>query len=137
MLNEFQKRALSSTLCTVEEMIQEIEFKLQQNVYRGILYEELIEDSSLMNKKEIVRKISVLRDILEKLQKQFGLKKRIVEVKRQIIGNLYYCLQITEAAKAKKMKGYGAVADDLENHLDPQINQIHRVIREIIKVIES
>jgi hypothetical protein len=137
MLNEFQKRALSSTLCTFEEMIREIESKLSHSLYRGILYEELIEESTLKNKKEIANKISFARDALDKLQKQFGLEKRIVEIKRQVIGKLYYCLQIIEAAKAKKLKGYGAVADDLENNLDPQINEINRVIRELIKVIES
>jgi hypothetical protein len=137
MLNEFQKRALSSILCNVEEMMQDIESKLYNPLYRGIFYEELIEESSLKNKKEIVKKILRARDTLEKLQEQFGLEKKIVEIKRQVIGKLYYCLQIIEEAKAKKMKGYGAVAADLENHLDPQINEINRVIRELIKVIES
>jgi hypothetical protein len=137
MLNEFQKRALSSILCNVEEMLQDIESKLNHPLHRGILYEELIAESTLKNKHEIAIKIANARNTIEKLQEQFGLEKKIVEIKRQVIGKLYYCLQIIEEAKAKKMKGYGAVADDLKNHLDPQIDEVNRVIRELIRVIES
>jgi hypothetical protein len=55
---------------------------------------------------------------------------------RQILSDLSYCWEILEGSKAKKLRGYGEVAEGLEEVLDPQINIIVDLITEMENILK-
>jgi len=137
MLNEPQKNAFAAIMRTVEEMLHDIECKLRHDRYRGILYEDCIEESLLENKEEFSQQKARVQEILQQLQEQFGLERRRIEIKRSICGKLYYCLQILDDAKARRMRAYGTAAEGLDALIDPQVDSIRQRIHEMIALLST
>ena len=51
---------------------------------------------------------------MSRLSKQFALEMKQMKSSRQILADLSYCWEILEGSKAKKLRGYGEVAEGLE-----------------------
>jgi hypothetical protein len=65
------------------------------------------------------------------------LERRKIGIKRSISGKLYYCLQILDDAKARRMKAYGTAAEGLDALIDPRIDQIRQHIHEMITLLNT
>ena len=133
-LNEYQRRGLSATFRTLEEMMQEIETVINSDGYKGSLL-EIDNDSSPQAREEILKRIQLIREKIARLSKQFFLEMKQMKSSRQILSDLSYCWEILEGSKAKKLRGYGEVAEGLEEVLDPQINTIVDLITEMENIL--
>ena len=134
-LNEYQRRGLSATFRTLEEMMHEIETMINGDGYKGSLL-EIDNDSSPQAREEILKRIRLIRGEISRLSKQFSLEMKQMKSSRQMLSNLSYCWEILEGSKAKKLRGYGEVAEGLEEVLDPQINTILDLITEMENILK-
>ena len=134
-LNEYQRRGLSATFRTLEEMMHEIETMINGDGYKGSLL-EIDNDSSPQAREEILKRIRLIRGEISRLSKQFSLEMKQMKSSRQMLSNLSYCWEILEGSKAKKLRGYGEVAEGLEEVLDPQINTIIDIITDIENILK-
>jgi hypothetical protein len=135
-LNEFQRRGLSATFRTLEEMLQEIETLINSDGYKGSLL-EIDNDSSPEAREKIAEKIQFIREKVSRLSKQFSLEMKQTKSSSRILADLAYCWEILEGSKAKKLRGYGEVAEGLEEVLDPQIDTIIGIITEMENLMKK
>ena len=135
ILNEPQRRGLSATFITLEEMMYEIETVINSGGYRGSLL-EIDNDISPQAKEEVLKRIRLIREKISRLSKQFSLEMKQMKSSRQIFADLSYCWEILEGSKAKKLRGYGEVAEGLKEILDPQINTIIDLITDMENLIK-
>jgi len=133
-LNEYQRRGLSATFKTLEEMMHEIGTMINGDGYKGSLL-EIDNDISPQAREEILKRIGLIREKISHLSKQFSLEMKQMKSSRQMLSDLSYCWEILEGSKAKKLRGYGEVAEGLEEVLDPQINIIVELITEMENIL--
>ena len=130
MLNENQRRGLSSTFRIIEEIMFEIETMINSAGFEGNLI--VIEnDVSPQAREKILKIIELVREKSSSLSKQLALEMKQMKSSSQILADLSYCWETLEGSKVKQLKGYGEVAEGLEEVLDPQINTIIGLINEI------
>jgi len=134
-LNEYQRRGLSATFRTLEEMMHEIETMINSDGFKGNLI-VIDNDISTQAREKIVKKIQLVRDKVGRLSKQFTLEIKQTKTSSQILADLSYCWETLEGSKAKKLRGYGEVAEGLEEVLDPQINTIIDLITEMENILK-
>lgn len=134
MLNEHQRRGLSITLRIVEETLVNIERLMTCKTYKGSLYEE-INNIPAGIKDAVSKRISRIREILEKTAITFILEKEQMQLSRLASGKLPYCWEILENAKSKRLNRYGDVAEGLEDILDPILDGIIEEILEIERIL--
>jgi hypothetical protein len=135
ILNEYQRRGLSATFRMLEEMMHEIETVINSGGYRGSLL-EIDNDISPQAKEEVLKRIRLIREKISRLSKQFSLEMKQMKSSRQIFADLSYCWEILEGSRAKKLRGYGEVAEGLKEILDPQINTIIDLITDMENLIK-
>jgi hypothetical protein len=135
MLNEPQGRGLSATFRILEEMMYEIETVMNSDGYKGILV-AMDNDIPTEAREEIIKKIQLVREKVSYLSKLFSLEIKQTKSSSRILADLSYCWETLEGSKAKKLRGYGGVAEGLEELLDPQINSIVILISEMEKLIK-
>jgi hypothetical protein len=134
-LNEYQRRGLSATFRTLEEMMHEIETMINSDGFKGNLI-VIDNDISPQAMEKIVKKIQLVRDKVGRLSKQFTFEIKQTKTSSQILADLSYCWETLEGSKAKKLRGYGEVAEGLEEVLDPQINTIIDLITEMENILK-
>jgi len=135
ILNEPQRRGLSATFRILEEMMHEIETMITSDRFKGNLI-EIDNDVSPGATEEIVKRIQLVREKVSSLSEQFTLEMKQTKSSSQILADLSYCWEILEGSKAKKLRGYGEVAEGLEEVLDPQINTIIDLITEMENILK-
>jgi hypothetical protein len=136
MLNEYQRRGLSATFRILEEMMFEIETRINSDGFKGNLI-VIDNDISSQAREEIVKRIKLVKEKVSRLSKQFNLEMKQTKSSSQILADLSYCWEILEGSKAKKLRGYGEVAEGLEEVFDPQINTIIDLITEMENLIKG
>lgn len=134
-LNEPHRRGLSATFRMLEEMMCEIETMINNDGYGGILI-VIDNDISTQAREEIAKRIKLVREKVIRLSKQFALEMKQTKSSIQILADLFYCWEILEGSKAKKLRSYGEVAEGLEEVLDPQINTIIDLITEMENILK-
>lgn len=134
LLNPLQRNSLSTTFSVLEEMLCAIEQELMFGYCQGVMF-QVTDD--IPNKEEILKRISVGRMRIDALKKQFSLEKRVKEASRECLGKLSYGWEILEGAKAKYLKGYGAVAEGLAEVLDPRIDEVITIVDGIRDIING
>jgi len=134
-LNEYQRRGLTATFRILEEMMHEIETMINSDGFEGNL---IVIDNNISSqaKEEILKRIHLVREKVSRLSEQFALEMKQTKSSSQILADLSYCWEILEGSKAKKLKGYGEVAEGLEKVLDPQINTIIDIITEMENILK-
>ena len=135
LLNEYQRRGLTATFRILEEMMHEIETMINSDGFEGNL---IVIDNNISSqaKEEILKRIHLVREKVSRLSEQFALEMKQTKSSSQILADLSYCWEILEGSKAKKLKGYGEVAEGLEKVLDPQINTIIDIITEMENILK-
>ena len=82
-------------------------------------------------KGELLKRISLVRERICVMKGEFDLEKRSKDASRDFMGKLVYGWEILEGAKARHLRGYGAVAEELANALDPHLNEIIILVDEM------
>jgi hypothetical protein len=134
MLNDYQKRGLSISLRIVEESVAYIEQILKIEGYSGVLYETRY-DIPRDIRDEISKRIPLAKAEIEKIADIFHLEKRIGWASNAAYGKLPYCWEILENARAKRLKRYGDVSMGLDQELDPHLDVIIEILREMEHIL--
>jgi hypothetical protein len=134
LLNPNQRNSLATTLSVLEEMLYEIELNISYGPCRWVMY-EMNDDLPTPVKEEIVQRIALIRERIRAMMEEFALEKRSKRVSGDVKGKLSYAWEILEGAKARYLRGYGAVAEGLSEHLDPQLNAVIVLVDGILKLI--
>ncbi|MCF6149690.1 MAG: hypothetical protein E3K37_13635 [Candidatus Kuenenia sp.] len=134
MLNKDQKRGLTIALRIMEETIQYIEQVFNNGDYSGILYDVKCSLDEGVTR-EILKRALLIKDKIKTLSKRFDLENELRDPAREILGKLSSSWCILEDVKAIKLKRYGAVADELEDVLDPHLNGIIDLILDIERLL--
>jgi len=116
-------------------MMYEIETVINNDGYRGSLV-EIDNDISPQAKDEILKRIRLIREKIRQLSEQFAFEMKRIRSSSQILADLSYCWEILEGSKAKKLRGYGEVAEGLEELLDPQIDAIIGIITDMENILK-
>jgi hypothetical protein len=135
-LNDSQRRGLSTALSVFEETLFEIEQVLQNKSYRGFL-QDVVDDIRSPVKDATGEYMLPIKNTLKHLADSLQLEKRSVNAGKQVIGKLFYCLELLDEVKAKRLRRYGGIADGLEDVLDPQINTLISSITALIHLLQE
>lgn len=130
LLNPSQQGSLATTLSALEEMLCEIERNLTLGGCKGVLY-EVRDDVPVPIQGEVLKRIALIREKIKAMAERFDLEKKSKAVSRDTMGKLVYGWEILEGAKARYLRGYGAVAEGLAEALDPQLKEIVALVDEM------
>ncbi len=135
MLNDAQRRTVSVTIRFLEEDLHEMEHLLQSGDYIGIVH-EMGNDIPLPTKKALLDKIGAIKDRIHSLVERFSLKKEQRSVRRQLFARSTYDLTMLEETKTQYLKGYGNTAKGLQDSLDPQLDSMIDLLREMLRLLQ-
>ena len=133
-LNESQLRRLSTVLATLEEDLLKIEVLLEGEAYTGAVF-RLINNITPEVRDTIRHRIGKLREIIRTTAERFHLETNTKSSARQISAILSSCGVSIEECKSSYLHGYGHVAHDLTNVLDPELDLIIGLMWEIQNII--
>lgn len=85
----------------------------------------------------LLEKISLTKERIDVLASKFSLEKRMDSVSRQIFGKLSVIWISRDEIKSKRLRGYGEVAKGLKNELDPELDVIIDLLREMLSLLRS
>jgi|GEM_PF-624986 len=136
LLNPNQRNSLASTLRVLEEILSETKLNISCSFCLDIMY-EVNDDLPAAVKEESLKRIMLIREKIRAIMEEFVLERRSKRTSQDIIGKLSYAWEILEGTKARYLRGYGAVAEGLAEHLDPQINAVILLVDEILKMISK
>lgn len=134
MLNKDQKRGLTIALRIMEENIRYVEQVFNNDDYNGILYYTKCNMDEGV-KREIFKRTLLIKDRIKALSERFDLEKELRDPAKEIFGKMSSCWCILEDAKARKLKRYGVVANELEDILDPHLNGIIDLIFDMERLL--
>jgi hypothetical protein len=129
-LNPNHKRALSAALREVEEELMTLRrLLLKAEVER--LFFHINDDLTQDEKQKLIEKIEFLTNRLGSLKNLFGLEPGET-VQRWIVRAtaVYLSIQLEEI-KSDRLKGYGEVPSEAKDILDPALNEMILIIREM------
>lgn len=137
LLNPGQTKSLIMTLSILEETLVEIEFAILHRPGRWITYE--ISDDELPDeiKTDIVARIAVIRERISRIMQEFNLPKRNKRTGAEIVGKLAFAWEILEGAKAKHLRGYGAIAEGLAEELDPRLDAVIVLVDDVRRIVSD
>jgi len=130
MLNPSHKRALIAALGEVENKLTSLRrFLLKTEGERLFLH--VTDDLTLDEKEKLIQKIECLMDRLISLKSLFGLKpsERVLRWIARATA-VYLSVQLEEI-KSDRLRGYGEVKTEAKNILDPTLNEMILILREM------
>jgi len=134
MLNSSQKRFLMATLGEVEDKLRRLKGLLQDHKEEG-LFSCMKDDISQEEKNLLNEKIDYLIVSLVHLKKRFDLGESEF-VLRYIAKatSVYLSIQL-EGAMSNRLKAYGEITKGLKETLDPALNEMKSVLRQMESVV--
>jgi hypothetical protein len=133
MLNPNQKRALRVTLEVVEDELRYLT-ELSHNHEEG-LFSYLMDDLAENEKHLLDEKIESLNGHLGYLKGLFGLGQKELVLRWIVKATAAYLSIQLEEVMSDQLKGYGEVAEELEQTLDPILNQMRSILREMESIV--
>jgi len=130
MLNSSHKRALIAALGEVENKLTSLRrFLLKTEGERLFLH--VTDDLTLDEKEKLIQKIECLMDRLISLKSLFGLKpsERVLRWIARATA-VYLSVQLEEI-KSDRLRGYGEVKTEAKDILDPTLNEMILILREM------
>lgn len=134
MLNDSQKRRVSIVLNILEEDLHDMERLLHSEDYIGIVH-EMDNDIPLPVKKALIEKIGWIKDRIHIVAERFNLKREQKSLSRQFYGRLTCDCTALEESKTQYLKGYGSVTEGLNDTLDPELDAVIGLIREMERLL--
>ncbi len=135
MLNEAQRRCVLTSLRLIEKHLRVIE-GLDISDGNGIL-KEVKNDIPVSTQAAIREKTAIIREDIKILSNRFHLSKTLVNTRAIALASLSYCWEILEDTTSKKLKKYGATAEELQTTLDPLLNEILDELLEIESLLRK
>ena len=134
MFNPSQKRFLMVTLREVEDKLRRLKGLLQDNKEEE-LFSRIKDDIGQEEKNLLSEKIDYLIAYLANLKKLFDLGESEF-VLRYIVKatSVYLSIQLEEAM-SNRPKGYGEIMNGLKETLDPKLNEMKSVLRQMESIV--
>ncbi|HEV8714163.1 MAG TPA: hypothetical protein VGX03_15215 [Candidatus Binatia bacterium] len=133
-MNRDQKRNLAATLCLIEKDLVQEERLLRSRGEKGVLY-EIVDPLSAGQQHKILICIAKLRECLAQVRDQFDLEVDQINLRRIVAGELAMFSVWLQESKTKRLRGYGAVDEGLEQSLDPLLEEMAALIDETLKTL--
>ena len=134
MLNPSQKRFLLVTLGEVEDKLKRLKGLLQDNREEGLF--SLIKDDIGQEEKILLNeKIDYLIRYLVYLKKLFKLGESEFVLRYIVKATSVYLSVQLEEAMSRRLKGRGEVTPDLEETLDPKLNEMRLVLHQMESMV--
>lgn len=134
LLNEHQRRALSTRLALLDRFFYDVEELLIRDSPRGEMF-EVINDISEEQREKVLGLINEARGEIHDSRDRLNLDIRHEYLRRWMAGHLSIFWTILEDCRAAKLSGFGGVSEGLAPELDPTIDKLIRMIDAIKSVI--
>jgi hypothetical protein len=136
MLNDSQKRSVSATIRLLEKNLHTMEQLLRSDDYIGIV-DELNNDLPVSVRDELSTLMTRIMDKIRFFAEHFALERQKRQVSNQLFALLTYNWTMLEEIKTRRLKGYGAVADGLQQTLDSELDAIIVLILDMQKTLRE
>ncbi len=133
MLNENQKRSISSTLHFLEMLVDEIERLMDTPPNHGILFEYELPDARRAF--AIQRRLNELKKRMRIVKGIFDLEARPVDVGRAIAGKLAVAWEAVEDTMPSRLRGYGALEDGDAAKVEEQLSPIAELLLDLRSLV--
>jgi hypothetical protein len=134
MLNPSQKRFLMATLGEVEDKLRRLKGLLQDHKEEG-LFSCMKDDISQEEKNLLNEKIDYLIVSLVHLKKRFDLgESKFVLRYITKATSVYLSIQL-EGTMSNRLKAYGEITKGLKESLDPALNDMKSVLRQMESIV--
>jgi len=134
MLNPSQKRFLMVTLGEVEDKLRRLKGLLQNNREEG-LFSRIKDDVGQEERNLLNEKIDYLIAYLANLKRLFDLGESEFVLKYIVKAiSVYLSIQLEEAM-SDRLKGYGEIMNGLKETLDPKLNEMKSVLRQMESIV--
>lgn len=130
LLNEHQRRALSTRLAMLDRWLYDVEQVLSDDCPRGEMF-EVINDLTDGQRERVLRLLNEARDQIRVSRECFGLEPKREYLHQWLAGHFSIFWTILEDSRAAKLKGFGGVSPDLAAQLDPQIDRLVHLVNSI------
>ncbi len=136
VLNEHQRRRLEISLGLFDRALLEVERSyLSLDLVRGEMF-ELMSDLTSEEKARIRAAIEQIRERLRLLRERFQLEPQRREVRSLLRGIFSHFWAVLSDCRASKLRGYGEVAPQLKQMLDPEIEALLVLVERVERIIE-
>jgi hypothetical protein len=134
LLNEHQRRALSTRLTMLDRFLSDVEQLLSGSAPRGEMF-EVVNDLSEEQKQNVRSLVKEARNELRISRRQLNLEIKREYVHRWLAGHLSIFWTILEDTRAAKLAGFGDVSPALAAELDPQIENLIRIVNSLKSIV--
>ncbi|GBC76829.1 hypothetical protein HRbin08_00297 [bacterium HR08] len=136
MLNEHQRRRLEVSFGLLDRALVEMErLYLSSDLPQGAMF-EVTSDLTPDERAHIRMTIARVRDRLRRLREQFQLQPQRREVRSLLRGYFAHFWAVLSDCRADKLRGYGEVAPQLKQALDPEVEALLIAVQRLEQVIE-
>jgi hypothetical protein len=134
MFNPSQKRFLMVTLREVEDKLRRLKGLLQDNKEEE-LFSRIKDDIGQEEKNLLSEKIDYLIAYLANLKKLFDLGESEFVLRYIVKATSAYLSIQLEEAMSNRLKGYGEIMNGLKETLDPKLNEMKSVLRQMESIV--
>ena len=134
LLNENQRRALSTRLAMLDRFFYDVEQQLTGKTVRGEMF-EVINDLSEAQKGEVLRLLNEGRREIRVSRDRFNLEIKREYLHRVMAGHLSIFWTILEDSRAAKLEGFGGISPGLAAELDPRLDVLVRIVSSLKSVV--
>ncbi len=125
-----QKNSISSVLLILNEMIDEIEDLCKMENKNSILY-AVVNNLNEKEKANLLETTSEIKDLIKDIVKVLNIKRKKYETKTLISSRVSSLWEIICEMESKRLKSYGEVSTNLKEFLDPCVNRIIHLLKNI------
>lgn len=133
LLNEHQRRALSTRLAMFDRCLYDIEQLISGDSPRGEMF-EVINDLTEKQREQVLSLLNEGRAQIRISREQFDLVVKREYVHQWLVGHLSIFWAILEDSRAAKLEGFGGVSPGLAAALDPQIERLVQIVNSVKSV---
>lgn len=134
LLNENQRRALSTRLAMLDRFFYDVEQLLSSDSPRGEMF-ELINDLTDEQRESVISLVNQGRAEIRASRNQFNLEVKHEYLHRMMAGHLSIFWTILEDSRAAKLKGFGGISPALATELDPKIERLIYIVNSLKSLI--
>ncbi len=135
-LSENHKRAISTTLTVLDELIVCIEKWVDGHQYRSVLYQEK-NDLNSSHRKALKKQTQILQDYLDILRKDMAIKKTTQSAVNDIWSRVSAFRENIMELEAKHMKRYGEISSESQIYLNNLSKKLLAEIDRILQIIKE
>jgi hypothetical protein len=136
MLTEHQRRRLEVSFGLLDRTLLEVErLYLSSDLPCGEMC-EVTSDLTPEERAQIRATIAQIRDRLRRLRERFHLHPYRREVRSLLRGYFAHFWAVLSECRARALRGYGAVAPQVEQMLDPEVEALCALVERLERAIE-